>query len=77
VLGISDAQGDTLADFAGKWCRGRRQPAVRGLRHCGAGRHLHQADATHWTINSANGLAHETVTFSNGAAIHPSDYQFV
>ena len=36
-----------------------------------------QVDATHWSINSADGSVHDVITLQNGASVHPSDYVFV
>jgi Ca2+-binding RTX toxin-like protein len=77
VLGIGHAQGDTLADFAGNGAAAGDTLLFANFGTAAQGATFIQVDATHWTINSANGLAHETVTFSNGASIHASDYQFV
>ena len=39
-------------------------------------RTLTQDDATHWSINSSNGVIHDIITLTNGAVIHVSDYLF-
>ncbi len=38
---------------------------------------LTQVDATHWSINSADGLAHDIIAISNEASIHANDLVFV
>lgn len=35
-----------------------------------------QVDEKHWSINSADGLTHDTIAFDNAAAIHTYDYMF-
>jgi len=30
-----------------------------------------------WSINSANGLFHDTLQLLNGGTLHPGDYRFV
>ena len=35
-----------------------------------------QDSFTQWTVNSANGADHETITFANSAPIKPSDFSF-
>ena len=35
-----------------------------------------QLDGTHWSVNSADGLVHDVIAFSNAAAIHAHDYMF-
>jgi len=73
VLGRGGADGDTLADFT----PGTDALWFVGFGSAGQGATFTQSDATHWTINSSDGLAHETLTVGNGAAIGGSDYRFL
>jgi Ca2+-binding RTX toxin-like protein len=75
VLGIGHAQDVTLADFAGNGAAAGDSLLFAGFGTTGAT--FTQTDVTHWTIDSADGLAHETIVFSNAASIDASDYQFV
>ena len=75
MLGIGHAQDVTVADFAGNGAAAGDSLLFAGFGTTGDT--FTQTDATHWTINSADGLAHETIVFSNAASIHASDYQFV
>ena len=43
----------------------------------GPGATFVQLDATHWQVNSGDGMTHETITLQNGAAVHASDVLFV
>ncbi len=36
-----------------------------------------QVDATHWSINSSDGQAHEIVALTGAPAVHATDYIFV
>ncbi|MEA2879785.1 MAG: hypothetical protein QOF14_4981 [Hyphomicrobiales bacterium] len=40
------------------------------------GASLTQLDGTHWSVNSAGGLVHDVIAFTNAAAIHAHDYMF-
>jgi Ca2+-binding RTX toxin-like protein len=40
------------------------------------GASLTQLDGTHWSVNSADGLVHDIIAFTNAAAIHAHDYMF-
>jgi hypothetical protein len=33
-----------------------------------------QVDATHWQVNSADNLTHETIAFSDAAVLHAADW---
>src|SRR5262249_20297174 len=63
-----NADGDTVTDF------------VSGADHLefvgyGAGS-VTQVDATHWEVDSADRLTHETITFANAVTLHASDWHF-
>jgi subtilisin-like proprotein convertase family protein len=51
--------------------------ALIGYGSAADGASFTQLDDTHWSINSADGLRHDVIAFSNAAAIHVSDYMFV
>jgi hypothetical protein len=42
----------------------------------GPGATFTQIDATHWQVNSGDGLVQETIAFQNGAPVHMSDVLF-
>ncbi|MDI1286329.1 MAG: hypothetical protein PSV46_18225, partial [Reyranella sp.] len=77
VFGRGDAAGDTVTDFAGNGAAAGDSLIFAGYGTAGQGATFTQTDATHWSINSADGVVHDVVTFSNGASIDPSDYLFV
>ena len=68
------AAGDTVIDFAGNGAAAGDTLQFIGY---GPGASFTQIDATHWQINSGDGLTHETITFQNGAAVHASDVLLV
>jgi Ca2+-binding RTX toxin-like protein len=70
VFRQGEADGDTLIDFAGNGVAAGDQLLIEGY---GAGTTLVQIDATHWEIRSNNSPT-ETLTLSNGAPIHASDF---
>ena len=43
----------------------------------GPGATFTNIDATHWQVNYNGGVSHDVITFSNAAAIHPTDFLFV
>ena len=73
VFNIGQASGDTVVDFAGN-------DAATGdsLQFVGYGLSatFTNVDATHWQVNYNGGSVHEIITFSNAAAIDPSDVLF-
>jgi Ca2+-binding RTX toxin-like protein len=71
VFRPGEANGDTLIDFAGNGDAVGDQLVFKGY---GFGAALVQIDATHWEIRGQS--ATETLTLSNGAAIHASDFLF-
>ena len=77
VFHRGEAGGDTIADFAGNGAAAGDQLQFSGYGTAAQGANLTNIDATHWSINSADGLVHDIITVSNGAAIHASDYLFV
>ena len=77
VFHRSEAGGDTIADFAGNGAATGDQLQFSGYGTAAQGANLTNIDATHWSINSADGTVHDIITLSNGASIHSSDYLFV
>jgi Ca2+-binding RTX toxin-like protein len=74
VFRAGQANGDVILDFAGNGAA-----AGDSLRFVGYGANatFTQSDATHWQVNFNGGSAHETITFSNGAPIHATDFLFM
>ena len=77
VFGRGSAHGDTVLDFAGNGAAAGDSLIFSGYGTAPEGATFTQVDATHWSINSADGQAQDVVTFTNAAAIHVSDYLFV
>jgi Ca2+-binding RTX toxin-like protein len=69
VFKAGEAVGDVVTDFTSG------QDHLKFVGY-GAGT-LTQIDATHWQINSANGLTHDTITLNNAPSIQPNDVLFV
>ena len=74
VFRRGQAAGDTVIDFAGNGAAAGDTLQFIGY---GPGASFTQIDATHWQINSGDGLTHETITFQNCAAVHASDVLLV
>ncbi len=73
ALGLSD--GDIVTDFNGNGAGAGDILRFTGYGTVGAT--FVQIDAMQWQINSADGLVHEIITFSNAASIYSTDYIFV
>jgi len=71
VFNRGQAAGDTVADF-----HSGDQLEFLGYGTAAQGATFTQVDASHWTINSADGTVHETLTLANDAHIHPGDFFF-
>jgi Ca2+-binding RTX toxin-like protein len=76
VFSRGEANGDTVLDFAGNGAAAGDSLLFVGYGTAAAGATITQQDATHWSINSADGLTHDIVAFSNTAVIHASDFLF-
>jgi Ca2+-binding RTX toxin-like protein len=74
VFGRGQANGDTVTDFTGN---GAAAGDVLLFSGYGAGATFTNIDATHWQVNYNGGSSHDVITFSNGAAIDPTDFVFV
>ena len=68
---INHANGATVTDFVS----GTDQLEFDGFGTSAAS--FVQDTSTTWTVNSSNGMDHETITFSNAPTILPSDFHFV
>src|SRR5215207_101233 len=68
-----EANGDTVVDFAGNGAF--HGDMLQFVGYC-PGATFVQIDATHWQVNSGDGLVHETIAFQNGAPVHMSDVLF-
>ena len=77
VFRRGEAGGDTIVDFTGNDAATGDQLQFSGYGTAAQGANLTNIDATHWSINSADGTVHDIITLSNGASIHPNDYFFV
>jgi Ca2+-binding RTX toxin-like protein len=69
VFKAGEVAGDIITDFTS----GQDHLKFSGY---GAGT-LTQVDATHWQINSANGLLHDTLALTNAPSIQANDVLFV
>ena len=77
LFGRGGSNGDTVLDFAGNGTAAGDGRYFTDYGTAAQGATFTQVDATHWNINSSDGLVHDVVTFSNAASIHISDYLFV
>jgi hypothetical protein len=69
-----EAQGDVIADFNRN--EGDRIEFM-GYGTAAQGAKFIQLDATHWSINSYDGLVHDMLTMANGASVYSADYSFI
>jgi Ca2+-binding RTX toxin-like protein len=76
VFRIGEAAGDTVLDFAGNGAAAGDSFLFLGFGTLAQGASFQQVDATHWQINSSNGLTHEVITLQNSASVNPSDFLF-
>ncbi|MGD9814817.1 MAG: PQQ-dependent sugar dehydrogenase [Hyphomonadaceae bacterium] len=77
VFRAGQANGDTIADFAGQSAATGDSFVFVGYGTAAQGATFVQINATQWLITSANGLITETITLANSASVHASDYTFV
>ncbi|RJF86476.1 hypothetical protein D3874_05085 [Oleomonas cavernae] len=77
VFSASQANGDMVLDFLGNGASVGDTIRFTGYGAAADGATFVQVDASHWQVNSADGLVHDTITFANAAAIHSTDYVFV
>lgn len=71
-----EASGDSIEDFSGSSAGTADHLHFVGFGLAADGATFTQVDATHWSVNSADGLLHETITLANAATVHPADYFF-
>ncbi len=76
VFRAGQANGDAIFDFSSAAAGNNDSLLFVGYGTAAAGATFVQLDATHWQINSANGLIHDTITIANGASITASDWGF-
>ena len=76
VFQFGESNGDVITDFSGHGGQGD-ELYFSGFGTAAQGAHFSQVDATHWEISSADGSAHELITFQNGATTTASDWHFV
>jgi Ca2+-binding RTX toxin-like protein len=76
VFRATEANGDTLLDFAGAGPNAGDMLLFEGYGTIEDGASFTQVDATHWQISSADGLINDVITLANGATIDQSDYLF-
>lgn len=76
IFRAGEATGDRIFDFAGNGAAAGDNLLFIGYGSAAAGATFVQIDATHWQINSADGLIHDIITIVNGASIDATDYIF-
>jgi Ca2+-binding RTX toxin-like protein len=76
VFRRGEANGDVITVFNGNDAAVGDQLQFVGYGTAAQGASLTMVDATHWSINSADGLTHDIISVQIGAAIHSSDYFF-
>jgi Ca2+-binding RTX toxin-like protein len=77
VFKRGQVSGDAVVDFSGNGAAAGDQLQFFGYGSATDGATFTQIDATHWSINSADGTAHDVLTIANGAPVHASDVLFV
>ena len=75
VFQAGQANGDQILDFSGSVGQNDKL-YFQGYGFAFQGASFTQVDATHWSINSADGLTHDTLTLANGASIVATDFSF-
>src|SRR5262249_61558844 len=71
------ANGTTITDFDGNGANAADNFVFTGYGTTAQGASFTPVDATHWSINSADGLTHDIITLGNGAAVNQSDFLFI
>ncbi len=77
VFARGETHGDTMHDFTGNGGGAGDSLRFTGYGTPGEGATFVQVDATHWNINSSDGLIRDTLIVANAGSIHVSDYLFV
>jgi len=76
IFRAGESDGDSVLDFLGNGSAAGDTLLFLGYGTAAQGATFVQIDATHWQINSADGLVHDIITVANGASIDASDYIF-
>ena len=71
-----EGNGDAIIDFDGLGAGAGDSLQFVGYGTAAAGATFTQTDATHWSINSADGTTHDIIVLANSASVHASDYLF-
>jgi len=74
---LGESNGDLITDFAGGASGGGDSLRFEGYGTAETGATFIQIDSTHWQINSADGVVHDTITLLNGAPVQTGDFLFV
>jgi Ca2+-binding RTX toxin-like protein len=77
VFRPGDANGDIVQDFNGNSAAEGDYIFFIGYGTIAEGATLHQIDATHWEVTSADGTITDTITFNGAPGIDASDFIFV
>jgi len=76
IFRAGESNGDRILDFSGNGAAAGDNILLLGYGTLAQGATFVQIDATHWQINSADGLIHDIITIVNGASIDAADYIF-
>jgi Ca2+-binding RTX toxin-like protein len=76
VFARGEAAGDVVVDFQSHAAGGNDLLDFTGYGFAFQGASFTQIDATHWSINSADGLTHDIITLLNQPTIGLSDFTF-
>jgi Ca2+-binding RTX toxin-like protein len=74
VFHRGEANGDLITDFDAN--NAEDHLVFIGYGSAAEGATLTQIDDTHWSINSADGLAHDVIAFNNAAIVHAHGFMF-
>jgi hypothetical protein len=74
VFNVGQANGDTVADFAGNGATPGDSLHFIGY---GPGASFTNIDAAHWQVNYNGGASYDVITFMNGTGINAQDVTFL
>ena len=77
VLAAGQANGDSITDFIGNGAAAGDGLRIVGFGTAAQGATFTQLNATQWQIHSGLDGHNETITFTNAAGVHSSDFFFV
>lgn len=77
VFAAFQANGDSITDFIGNGAAAGDVLQFTGFGTAAQGATLTQIDATHWQIHSGLDGHNESITLTNGASVHATDFYFV